>query len=304
LTESAFRGSDEDAFLVAAHGKVEGQAVNADVIGNVRIDDRLESYKTFFDHDWSRRISDLASGTALEKAVWTLAISWKGAANTHAMPGLMMHSMYNLWQSFVNGDHAFAPALVTALADRLPAEMGSSLSNMRRKQLSSVIRHIAEQVKDATTNAASAFDLKTLWSDFLSPDIQEFHLSLWGSQRLCYGAVYHAYENFIRQCVGIARKEPDYQALFAQLVRDGKAAFGETVTAYCLEDQVVTAARLTRNALAHNGGRMTDRLRRIPHDLVVENEEIQIMPPHTRKLFDELKQRALTLTERAVSLGG
>jgi hypothetical protein len=283
---------------------LEGQAVNSDVIGNVRIDDRLESYKTFFDHDWSRRISDLANGRALEKAVWTLAISWKAAANTHAMPWLMMHSMYNLWQSFVDGDHAFAPALVTALADRLPAEMGNSLSNMRRKQLANAVRDIADQVKDATTEAASAFDLKTLWSDFLAPDIMEFHLSLWGSQRLCYGAVYHAYENFIRQCVEIARKEPEYRALFAKLVTDGKAAFGNEVIAKCLEDQVVTAARLTRNALAHNGGRMTEQLSRIPHDLVVENDEIQIMPLHTKRLFDELKQRALTLTETAVGLAG
>lgn len=276
--------------------------MNTDVIAKVRIDDRLESYRTFFDHDWSRRISELSNGTALEKSVWTLAISWKAAANTHAMPWLMMHSMNNLWQSFVNGDHAFAPALVTALADRLPAEMGKSLSNMRRKQLASSVRTIADQVKDATDQANSALDLKMFWSNFLSPDIVEFQLSLWGSQRLCYGAVYHAYENFIRQCVGTARKEPDYSALFAKLVADAKAAFGNELTAYCLEDHVVTAARLTRNAPAHNGGRMTDQLRRIPHDLVVEDDEIQIMPPHTKKLFDELKQRVFRLTENAVIL--
>jgi hypothetical protein len=276
--------------------------MQADVIAKVRIDDRLESYRTFFDHDWSRRISELSNGTALEKPVWTLAISWKAAANTHAMPWLMMHSMNNLWQSFVNGDHAFAPALVTALADRIPAEMGNSLSNMRRKQLASAIRHVAEQVKDATADATSALDLKTLWSDFLSPDIQEFSLSLWGSQRLCYGAVYHAYENFVRQCLGIARKEPDYRALFTQLVTDGKAAFSNELIAYCLEDQVVTVARLARNALAHNGGRMTDQLRRIPHDLVVENDEIQIMPLDTKNLFNQLKQRAFRLTEIAVGI--
>jgi hypothetical protein len=282
----------------------EGQPVNADVIATVRIDDCLESYRTFFDHDWSRRIGELSSGTAIEKPVWTLAISWKAAANTNAMPWLMMHSMNNLWQSFVNGDHAFAPALVTALADRLPAEMGNSLSNMRRKQLANVVRQIAEQVKNATADATSAIDLKTLWSDYLSPDIMEFHLSLWGSQRLCYGAVYHAYENFIRQCVGIARKEPEYRALFAKLVTDGKATFGNDVITNCLEDQVVTVARLARNALAHNGGRMTEQLSRIPHDLVVENDEIQILPLHTKQLFDDLKQRAFRLTETAVNISG
>jgi hypothetical protein len=249
---------------------LEGQAVNADVIGTVRIDDRLESFKTFFDHEWSRRISELSNGTALEKPVWTLAISWKGAANTHVMPWLMMHSMKNLWQGFVEGNRAFGPALVSALVDRLPAEMGNSLSNMRRKQLESAVRIIAEQVNEATNDATSAFDLKTLWSDFLSPDIQEFQLSLWGCQRLCYGAVYHAYENFVRQCVGMVREEPDYRALFGKLVADGKAAFGDEAIAYCLKDQFVKVARLTRNALAHNGGRLTDELRRLPHRLVVE----------------------------------
>ncbi len=182
--------------------------------------------------------------------------------------------------------------------------MGNSLSNMRRKQLANAVRDIADQVKDATTEAASAFDLKTLWSDFLAPDSMEFHLSLWGSQRLCYGSVYHAYENFIRQCVGIARKEPEYRALFAKLVTDGKAAFGNEVIAKCLEDQVVTVARLTRNALAHNGGQVDDQLSRIPHDLVVENDEIEIMPLHTKRLFDELKRRAFRLTEIAVGLFG
>jgi hypothetical protein len=56
----------------------------------------------------------------------------------------------------------------------------------------------------------------------------EMRFVLWGSQRLCYAAIYYSYEDFLTRCVGIAKADPDYQMprrpAFSKDLSDG---FGE-----------------------------------------------------------------------------
>ena len=44
------------------------------------VDERLESYTTFFDHTWAANIDTLVVGTKLEVPVFNLCINWKAAA--------------------------------------------------------------------------------------------------------------------------------------------------------------------------------------------------------------------------------
>jgi hypothetical protein len=83
---------------------------------------------------------------------------------------------------------------------------------------------------------------------------------------------------------------------------DAKAAFGEATADYCLTDQAVEAARLVRNALAHNGGRVTDELKTVSHGIDIVDQLLQVMPDDNRKLFDALKKRAFKLAETALTL--
>ncbi len=273
-----------------------------DLVHQIRIDNRLDSYQTFFDHDWSRKIGTLVGGTKLEEPVFALCMNWKSAANTHALPWLMIESLRGLWTGFMSGHEPFALKTIKALSQRLPSEMADSLSNMNRKKLAKVVRDIGIQVCEATETSKEEFDPQTIWREFLRPDIQEFQLCIWGSQRICYGAIFHAYENFVRQCVGVTKDEPDYRAYFNQLVKDVESTFGLQAAEFCLTEQNIKIARQVRNALAHNGGRITDEIESRPHDLAVEDGVIQIMAPDTKNLFDLLKTRALSLTEAALGV--
>jgi hypothetical protein len=61
-----------------------------EIIENIRFDDRLESYESFYDHDWAKKFDALTRGTPLAKQAGSLGANWKAAANTHRMPWLMM----------------------------------------------------------------------------------------------------------------------------------------------------------------------------------------------------------------------
>ena len=77
-----------------------------------------------------------------------------------------------------------------------------------------------------------------MWTAFLNgPGSQEFGLGIWGSQRLAYGAIYHAYENFIREAIGLALGESDYQhGNISTLLKDCASNFGKPIADLCLAD--------------------------------------------------------------------
>jgi hypothetical protein len=268
----------------------------------IRIDDRLESYTTFFDHAWARTIDDLGRGTKLETPVFNLCISWKAAANTCVLPWLMCTSVSDFSIGFSRGDGLTAFKLIDACAKRLPAEM-PGLSNMRRKEMREAIAKLGKELRDTQAEFAAGVDAKQMWMAFLTgPGSQEFGLGIWGSQRLAYGAIYHAYENFIREAVGLALGDPDYRALkVSVLIADCQRTFGKPIADLCLSDPDVDIARLVRNALAHNGGKETSQLQAVNHGIMVDSGQLQVMAPHTRQLFDLLKGRAFKLAEKAVT---
>jgi len=153
---------------------------------------------------------------------------------------------------------------------------------------------------DSATDAATGVDI---WELLVSGETEvEFAWCLWGSQRLVYGALYHAYEDFIRHCVGIIdgtnyfRGDDLFGAVRTAFGRNGKA-----VVSACLEDELVTIARLARNAIAHNGGKVTEKLLRKNHHFKIVANEIQITPDDNRELFNTLKGNVDTLTDHALA---
>jgi hypothetical protein len=69
-----------------------------------------------------------------------------------------------------------------------------------------------------------------------------------------------------------------------------------------LRDPQINLARLTRNALAHNGGRMTEELQNEEHTFVIEGDEIQINSDHTTSLYRHLASKVMKVAEHAVTL--
>jgi hypothetical protein len=276
-----------------------------DLFQRIFIDERLESYQTFFDHGWSASIDTLVAGTKLERPIFNLCVSWKAAANTCILPWLMCDSVSRFSAGFSMGREPFAVQLIEACAKRLPNEM-PRLSNMQRKTMTAAVKKIGTELRDRLAQQADEFTVSAnqMWMAFLNgAGTSEFRLSIWGSQRIAYGAIYHAYENLLREAVGLASGKPQYKVRrVSTLLTDCANLFGQPIADMCLADPDVKAARLVRNALAHNGGKETTELRGVAHGIQLENGELQIMAPDTRRLFDLLKVRVFKLAEKAINL--
>ena len=105
--------------------------------------------------------------------------------------------------------------------------------------------------------------------------------------------------------MGLAKGETGYRWFRrADFQTDIIAAFGTAICDQCWDDVDVNLARTARNALVHNGGRVTNEfteaLKAAKCPPVVDDGEIQIMAPDTSSLFHLLKDRATQLIAAAL----
>jgi hypothetical protein len=176
---------------------------------------------------------------------------------------------------------------------------------MQQKRMQKELDKIYEEACAITVTAqASAPDM--MWQNMLQN--KEFQFALVGSQRLCYGAVYYAYEDFLTRCVGLAKRNTDFR-LFRRgdFQREITAEFGTAICDQCWDDVDINLARVTRHALVHNGCRVNKEfnealkaVKAVKERLEVSDDEIQIMAPDTSRLFRLLKDRATQLITAAL----
>jgi hypothetical protein len=265
---------------------------------NLLIDENYDSYQSFFDHTWAQGIDQLVTGTPLAVVVFDLCAAWKAAANTHRLPWLMFQLFRSFSVKFLHARASIGSFYVGALTQRLPTEMGG-LRHMQRKQLGDLLQRIYEDVRNHPDQAVGEFVLDKLW-DQIVPDF-EFHASLWASQRLCFGAIYYAYEDFLVRTYRVIAAQPDYRMNNAkQFHTEFGKVFTPELRDFCFDGEI-NVARLVRNALAHSGGRETAELSKEKHQYHIEGGEIQIVPSNTTALFNLLKERATKVTTESVA---
>jgi hypothetical protein len=261
------------------------------------LDRNLEAYKSFFDHEWARSFSQQTTGTPLEEIFFDLQWAWKGAANTFFMPWLTVSTMVRAALAAAT-DHAFPTRFTAAMVQRLPQRAG--LRNMAKQRLVQEIQQIAQEVR-AVEEQSPAVETEMVWQRMLEQS--EFRLSIWGSQRLSYAAVYYAYEDFLARCYRLSTGQPDYR-LMPGFSQDFRKQYGAELRDYCWSDANVNVARLTRHALVHNGGRLTSDLKKLKHGLKLHGEDIQIFPAFTKSHYELLKDRVTKfLSDREGPLG-
>lgn len=218
------------------------------------------------------------------------------------MPWFLVENLGGFARGSVGTPDPLGAQVVKVLAQRLPAEMGNTMTNMQRKRFAEVIRRIGNEVRESRKQASkeNSFTSEFFWQAFLEdPASSEFRLAVWGSQRISYGAIYHAYEDFVTECIRLASGLEEYRTYrIKELLQDAESQFGHDVTEDCVSCHDVQVARLVRNALAHNGGKETEDPRKVEHGIAVRNGELQIMAPDTRRLYNQLKRRAYRLAQQ------
>jgi len=272
---------------------------------NFMIDLRLEAYGTIFNHAWAKSLMETVDGTKLDPPAFELTINWRAAVNTHGFPWMMMKSMAGLWEGGLK-DRGFTPQFVRAMATEIPKRMGSKMTHTARQRLGQVIQELADQIHKALEEDPTVkMTAEDFWQQFLDKQLWEFHVAIWGSQRFCFGALYHAYENYFREVLAIKKDNPNYRFLrFPQLVDDTTAEFGADIADKCLKGEFLDISRWVRNSLAHNGGKENKDLKEYrkttDHGIPVVDEFLQIMAPDNKLLLSALQKRVTILTEEAL----
>lgn len=293
--------------------------MNKDIIDSPLIDPNLSSYEKFFDHDWAKGIFAAVKNTPVEDAVNGLVMAWRSTNGAHILPWLMAESLKRYAQGEVEGSlryrESYADQVIKGIVDKLVDRMQYSLKLDQRRSLRRVVTKIEEEAHEAVKTAREQvlFDVAGYWKYLVNAS--EFQFSILGIQRINYGSLFFAYEDFVANV--IRTKEPTYSS------KDKKNPihvafpnhFGKPLGDFCWNHDEVDLARLVRNALAHNGGRFgkdlekykarfadvtgTDKplLRGDNFNLV--DGKIQITPDNTTYLFGVLKERVSKVVEEA-----
>lgn len=279
--------------------------MNDEMNRSLLIDERLESYRTIFGHQWCQAMFALAEGTKLESPLMTLFASWRAAANTHTMPWLFIQSLHHFWHGTAKYQ-GLTSRFVSVMSRAIPKRMTGKITRTQQQKLAQAAQDTADEIKRAWENEPDLeMEPETLWRDFTKPECWEFKMAIWGSQQLVFGALFFAFEHFVTTVVGIGKDDENYHPHWTKLLADAKALFDpvdSTLIPYCLEGQFIEITRLTRNCLAHRGGKISDELARITHGLPVLNGVIQITSPCNEQCIRRLEKRVARLVEAAVKL--
>ena len=274
-----------------------------DTIRRIYVDTVLESYRNFFDNDWAASIVSIARDSAqLLQMIYDLTLEWRGAAYNAALPVELLEHVKSFYDGFVrsetpNTDLLQLSEALTARLGREIQEIGFDPVTLRRVQAK--IIELGAQIQESVRNAPLTFPLEQAWDQYLN--VLSYRITLWGSQRISYLAIYNSYENFLTQCVRIARGEAKYR-MSRDFSEHFKNAFGDELLDVCWTNQSINIARLARHALSHAGGRLTSDLSKQNHGFIVESNSIQVAPDKTKGLYDLLKGSVHALSEKAITI--
>jgi hypothetical protein len=279
----------------------EGLRMSDELTKNLFIVTQLESYQTIFRKEWAQQIDELATGTKLTPVVFALCASWKAAANTHILPWLVVNSLNQFWGNYIRHS-GFTPEYLRVLPEGLMRRMGGvQMRNMQRQALTKAVNDLAAEVRQKIQDTPDPeLSCESIWNNFIQ--IPDFQVSIWGSQQLVFGALFFAYENFVKDVVAIAKGEQEYEPLFGRLVDDAREQFGYDVVKNTLEGQFIDITRYARNCLAHRGGRESKKLKDTSHGIKVIDGILQITAADNNNCIRGLEKRAMILAEAATKM--
>lgn len=286
-----------------------------EIIDTPLIDPNLGSYEKFFDHDWCRQMFEAVEGSPLADAIAALMIAWRSTNGSHILPWLMVESLQQFAKGEMNGNlryrESYSGKVIKGIVDKLEVMMQFKLDLDQRQALKRAVVRIEKEGHEAVKTAQSQvqFDVAGYWN-FLT-HASEFQFCILGTQRINYGSLFFAYEDFLASV--IRTKEPTYTSKIDPIKDAFARHFGEPLRDFCWSDAEVDLARLVRNALTHNGGRFGNDLKKyrsrfkdvtrtdmplLRGDVLnLVDGKIQITPDNTTYLFGKLKERVTRIVD-------
>jgi hypothetical protein len=272
---------------------------------NIFIDDRMESYRNFFGDDWGQSMEALtAAAPKLDRLVLDLMLDWRGAAYTVSFPAIMLDLFRSFAEGYVNDPEPntsllrLADSLLAALSQKLP-EISADPQLQRKLRETHVA--MAAELRDAQSKVRMEFPIDQIWHDYVKHHV--YRITIWSSLRICYVAIYNAYDNYVCQCISTANNGLEVQTTPKKNFNAKfKGAFGEQAFQKCWANSDIIIARLARHSLSHAGGRETRKLADRSHHIHVLDGVLQIAPKDVKELYVTLKDAAYELADVAKDL--
>lgn len=286
-----------------------------EIIDRPLIDPHLDSYEKFFDHDWCGRIFEAVKASSLKESVGVLMVAWRSTNGAHLLPWLMVETLRGFAEGKAEGQSEcradYSDYVIKGIVEKIERRMQYSLKLDQRRSLKRVVTKIEEEAFEAFKIAQeqTKFDVAGYWNFLLHTP--EFRFCILGTQRVNYGSLFFAYEDFLANV--IRTREPLYTSKKDPIKSAFARHFGDPLTDLCWNHDNVDLAKLVRHALAHNGGRFGKDLEKYKARFVdatgmtlplirgemfnVVDGKIQITPCNTTHLFGVLKERVTKIVE-------
>ena len=270
----------------------------------VHVTTTLDAYRNFFNDDWGERVDALtASKPQLSEIVFDLMMEWRAAAYTASLPVSILEHMRAYHDAFVNTGEL--NTVLLRLAQLIPGKLANAIPEVSGDP--ALVRRIQEQLvtigaelEESRDKSDIEFPIDDVWQSYLKDNA--YQLSLWGSQRICFVAVYNSYENFLVRAVSIALSLDNCRSTDQDFKDRVEEAFGASICFRCWKTRDVNIARLARHSLSHAGGRLNKKFGKQPHKFEIRDDRIQVTPELTKELFSLLKDCVFTIAEAAVTM--
>lgn len=256
-------------------------------------DKRLDSYQSFWDVSWGKKFIALTRSSDIEIPALDLGSTWKGTANVRSLPYHMIQSLESTY-NVVTKDRVPMPILsIERVMHTLVQETELELTH---RQLIGIIGYFLAKTKpikeEFKKTSPYKYDKQMAWEAMCT--LKDFQLGLYQSEVNSYSSLYFAYEDFLRRtCESILNRQ--ISTMNASVIRE---AFDENIFNKCWNDTKVNHARLVRTAIAHNGCKETDALKKVTpkHGFKLHPDGgIVIMCEHVTDLYNVLKEKVLLI---------
>jgi hypothetical protein len=147
------------------------------LVKNMTIDTRLDSYSSFFDHKWAATVMTAIVGTQFDPLFFDLCVSWRGIANTFALPYLTVTMVQGFSHGLAKSHEPFGTKWIAATRDKLVARMADSLNHMKRKKLHAALTDIYYETRSAADGYEPELDSNQLWEGLI--DKYEMQVAIW-----------------------------------------------------------------------------------------------------------------------------
>ncbi len=140
-----------------------------------------------------------------------------------------------------------------------------------------------------------------LWNEYLK--INGFKGALWKLAENSYCGLYYAYELLLVGVLNTALEQP-IRVTDRGFSKSVLSHFGGVIGNRLWNDAYISTAREVRNCLAHNGGKASHKLLRMPSLPMIDDNQIMISASDTRALYSILKTRVELLAQFETSHSG